>query len=380
MPSVYRRPLPPTLIAFASPAGRALFDAARRDGGMESFFPLIEQFHTQADPAFCGLGSLVVALNALGVDPGRLWKGPWRWFSEELLDCCIPLERVRTHGITLEEFACLARCNGARAEVHRTDAHDLASLRAAVIAATSSAVDPALIVSYDRGALGQTGAGHFSPIGGFDRASDHVLVLDVARFKYPPHWVSLPALHTAMQPLDPATGRPRGWVDLRRSDRPVSLLFTARCVGDGNFAAFADGLARLRARLHDAAPRDLSATLRVILTAATSLSIVLERRGLALAEHADAADALLTDLRSVPLHATVAAADPPLDADAATLLILALPADLASSLPTGARADWLAAVDPDRLPASVRGECEYIRRQLADLCALAPGACARCGP
>ena len=37
--------------------------------------------------------------------------------------------------------------------------------------------------------LGQTGDGHFSPIGGYDAASDQVLLLDVARFKYPPHWV-----------------------------------------------------------------------------------------------------------------------------------------------------------------------------------------------
>ncbi|WP_420829432.1 phytochelatin synthase family protein [Nannocystis pusilla] len=69
---------------------------------MEAFFQLIEQFHTQTDPAFCGLGSLVVALNALGVDPARLWKGPWRWFSEELLDSCLPLPSVRERGITLD--------------------------------------------------------------------------------------------------------------------------------------------------------------------------------------------------------------------------------------------------------------------------------------
>ena len=26
-------------------------------------------------------GTLAMVLNALGVDPGRKWKGPWRWFS-----------------------------------------------------------------------------------------------------------------------------------------------------------------------------------------------------------------------------------------------------------------------------------------------------------
>lgn len=41
-----------------------------------------------------------------------------------------------------------------------------------------------------RAKLGQSGSGHFSPIGAFDRDTDMVLIMDVARFKYPPHWVS----------------------------------------------------------------------------------------------------------------------------------------------------------------------------------------------
>ena len=50
-----------------------------------------------------------MSLNALQIDPDRLWKGPWRWFSEELLDCCTPLDDVKTRGITFEEFVCLAK-------------------------------------------------------------------------------------------------------------------------------------------------------------------------------------------------------------------------------------------------------------------------------
>jgi len=367
MHSLYRRPLPPPLIAFASPAGRARFDAAREHGGMEAFFPLIEQFHTQADPAFCGLGSLVVVLNALGVDPGRLWKGPWRWFAEELLDCCSPLERVRARGVTIDELACLARCNGARAEVHRAGDHGVDGLREAVAAAAASPVDPALIASYDRGALGQTGSGHFSPIGGYDRASDHVLVLDVARFKYPPHWIPLTALHAAMQPLDPATGRARGWIALRRGDRPASLLFTARCTGDGDLASFAAALTGLRATLESAAPRTVEAALRAVLTAA-AFPIELEHRPLALAEHAAAAAALLTALRATPVHAAVAAVSEQPDPDA--LLILALPRDLWNVLPEAQRIPWLEQLT--NLPPTVDGECAHIRRQLADLQALAP--------
>ena len=42
-----------------------------------------------------------------------------------------------------------------------------------------------------------------------------MLLLDVARFKYPPHWVSLELLHRAMTLHDRATSKPRGWVLLR---------------------------------------------------------------------------------------------------------------------------------------------------------------------
>ena len=51
--SVYRRPLPDTLVPFSSEVGRALFRESLAAGDMEGFFALAEQFHTQADPSFC---------------------------------------------------------------------------------------------------------------------------------------------------------------------------------------------------------------------------------------------------------------------------------------------------------------------------------------
>jgi hypothetical protein len=62
--------------------------------------------------------------------------------------------------------------------------------------------------------LRQTGTGHFSPIGAYDEASDSVLLLDTARFKYGPHWVKLDLLFDALIPLDPSTGKSRGYMIL----------------------------------------------------------------------------------------------------------------------------------------------------------------------
>lgn len=58
---------------------------------------------TQDEPAFCGLASIAMVLNALAIDPKRAWKGPWRWFHEQMLDCCQPLDQVLQTGIVLEQ-------------------------------------------------------------------------------------------------------------------------------------------------------------------------------------------------------------------------------------------------------------------------------------
>ncbi|MBZ0238253.1 MAG: phytochelatin synthase family protein, partial [Deltaproteobacteria bacterium] len=233
METLYRRPLPGDAIAFASPEGQRLFGEALAAGGLGGYFALAEQYQTQSDPAFCGLGSLVVALNALAIDPGRLWKGPWRWYSEELLDCCVSLEQVRAQGVDLDTLACLARCNGAEATVVRPADDDagIDDLRRAVVRA-SAGPGEVLIAAYDRKLLEQTGAGHFSPIGGYHAASDQVLVLDVARFKYPPHWVALPRLAVAMRTTDPTTGRLRGALLLRRREGHHGIMLSLACAGD----------------------------------------------------------------------------------------------------------------------------------------------------
>jgi len=57
----------------------------------------------------------------------------------------------------------------------------------------------------------QSGKGHFSPIGAYNPSADAVLILDVARFKYPPHWVPCLNFWEAMSALIPSTGKSRGY-------------------------------------------------------------------------------------------------------------------------------------------------------------------------
>lgn len=172
----------------------ALFQKAMSDGTMVGFFKLIEQYRTQTEPAYCGLTTLAMVLNALSIDPRRTWKAPWRWFDETLLDCCKALALVKVEGLVLDEVlfsipfndsserqvACLARCNGANVSIHPFGTFKLATFRE-LVKKTCRTSDQHLIVSYSRKTFLQTGDGHFSPIGGYHEEEDQVLILDTVK-------------------------------------------------------------------------------------------------------------------------------------------------------------------------------------------------------
>lgn len=219
----YQRMLPAEQIAFASHVGRGMFREALAAGTMENYFFLAEQFRTQDEPTFCGLATLAMVLNALRIDPMRTWKGAWRWFNEQNLGCCADVNKVREQGLSYDMFEQLASCNGARTTARRAPVAKstrsrqsfVDEFRATVRATSRSWERECVVVCYSREALGQSGAGHFSPIGGYHEESDMVLIMDVASFKYPPHWASLEAVVEGMFQLDSQTGRPRGYLQLR---------------------------------------------------------------------------------------------------------------------------------------------------------------------
>ena len=351
----YRRPLPDGAIPFSSAEGRRLFAEALATGGLDGYFPLAEQFHTQAEPTFCGLGSLVMALNALAIDPGRLWKGPWRWFGEELLDCCVPLEVVRTRGLDLDELACLARCNGAAVTLQRADVSTLEAWRSAL--AEGARADAVIVASYDRSALGQTGTGHFSPLGGYHHERDQTLILDVARFKYPPHWVSAERLWEAMHGIDPATGKCRGWLTLRAARaRGVGLGFTIRCDGEG-WRGLVDHLARAIAEL------DASAEVDALIRVLTPLAPHLEVRTPSTAAHRDAIERARSALRGLPVYPRVNEITGPERAEVVTILLLASEMLLGSEQ----RARLAAVVGDLDEEGPLAAELQNVRAQLSAL-------------
>lgn len=160
-----------------------------------------------------------IVLNSLSIDPGYVWKGNWRFFDENTLRTCDkrkpkdkPLENVIEEGITFEEFLYLAECNGASIIPYLASNTTLAQFRSAILAACTRRLDDIrLVCSYNRSILKQTGTGHFSPIAGYHVEQDLILILDVARFKYPPHWIPIELLWQSMNTIDPSTGKTRGF-------------------------------------------------------------------------------------------------------------------------------------------------------------------------
>ncbi|EDO39399.1 predicted protein, partial [Nematostella vectensis] len=218
--SFYCRELPKGLVDYRSNESKLRLTRSLTLGSAVPFLSLSSCFNTQAEPAYCGLSTLAIVLNALRIDPQRIWKTPWRWFTEDLLDCCRPLDVVKKVGITMDEFLCLAKCNGAVCTLTRPEDNEQSYqlFRKSLFYTTHGDEENPnefLVISYDRKKLQQTGTGHFSPVAAFDQETDSVLLFDTARFKYPPYWVPVRLLFESMLPVDPSTGKNRGYFVLK---------------------------------------------------------------------------------------------------------------------------------------------------------------------
>lgn len=211
--SVHKRVLPGNLTPLNSLSGRQLLKEALASPHAESYWRLVEHFINQSDPAYCGVTSLCMALNAMSIDPLVRWRGGWRYYANEdvLLDrCCLNSEVLRRIGITMDQFCTLATCHGVNVSMKRADDTGIEVFRENV-KNTVSSTHNTLVASFSRASLGQTGDGHFSPVAAYHLDSDQVLIMDVARFKYPPYWCSIEDLHKSMVPTDEATLKSRGW-------------------------------------------------------------------------------------------------------------------------------------------------------------------------
>lgn len=110
------------------------------------------------------------------------------------------------YGLSLEQSSKLLKCHTSDewdVTVKNVDPSQLTlsrmrfDLKAALIDP-----DARVMINYDRKGLGQVGGGHFSPLGAYHEKTDSFLIVDVAKYKYPPVWVGADTLFSAMSTVD----------------------------------------------------------------------------------------------------------------------------------------------------------------------------------
>jgi len=210
-------------IPLMEPAGMELLVAS---GERADYGPLAEQFLTQANLAYCGVASAAMVLNSLAVPaPAVPGYGRYRfWTQENVFEVpagrtVVSAEVVRRQGMTLAELTGLLAAHGVAAEAIHGDQLSLEQFRALLRANLSQPGDR-LLANYLRPSLGQAGGGHIAPLAAFHALSDRVLILDVARYRYPSVWVPVADLWKAIRTLDATSGRSRGLVTIRRLSAP----------------------------------------------------------------------------------------------------------------------------------------------------------------
>jgi len=196
--------LPDNLTGFSSDAGENYFVES---DAREAYFPLASNFLTQQTQSYCGVASIVMVLNALNVPaPSVPAYEPYRTFTQDnVLDARTDLVLARDvlakQGMTLDQIGGILATQPVKAEVHHAADSSVDEFRKL---ASSYLGQPNhfVIVNYLRKAIGQEKGGHISPLAAYDGKADRFLILDVARYKYPPVWVKASELFDAMNTQD----------------------------------------------------------------------------------------------------------------------------------------------------------------------------------
>ena len=212
-------PLPPNLIASSSPEGEALLIGA---DSREAYFTLAENFLTQKTQTFCGVASMVMVFNAMQLPaPDVPEYAPYKTFTQDNVfsaatEAILPQETILHQGITLDQMGALLAVQPVDVTVRHASDSSLESFRTE---AASYLEQPGhfILINYFRNALGQQKGGHFSPLAAYDRETDRFMILDVARYKYPPVWVKAEELFAAMNTKDSDNSdKSRGYVLISR--------------------------------------------------------------------------------------------------------------------------------------------------------------------
>jgi len=207
------------LVYFDQPESARLFDQAEVKG---QFWTLARYFISQRIDTFCSVASSVMVLNALEVSsPSSPMTYPYSKFDEQnfFTPCVLARQRVRNiagDGLYLAELGDMLKAFDVVVDEHHADKFSADEFRTLAVAALKS-TNRYVVVNFSRDRISQEGGGHFSPLAAYDVKSDRFLVLDTARYKYPPYWVKAQDLWEAMNTVDADAKARRGFLIIGRT-------------------------------------------------------------------------------------------------------------------------------------------------------------------
>ena len=189
----------------------------RRSTHKADFQALMTSFTTQERQTLCSVATGVSILNALDIDkPVDPAYAPHAYFTQRnyfspAVEQIITREKTLKIGQTLEESALVMATHGAKTKHHHAAESSLDEFRD-IAKANMARIGDFVAINYRRNFIGQPPGAHFSPLAAYDAETDSFLIMDVARYKFPPVWTSAENLFNAMNTLDSDSGKSRGFI------------------------------------------------------------------------------------------------------------------------------------------------------------------------
>ena len=205
---------PGSFLAINTPAG---FARLKRSKYKEDYWTLSVSFTTQIRQTLCSVATAVTILNALPIKRplDQVYK-PYPYFTQAnyFNDGVAGLrsyQHTLTDGMTLQMAAQAMRAHGATTKpIHASDV-SVDEMRKMMKSNLQRSGDY-VAVNYQRKFIGQPNGAHFSPVAAYDAKTDTFLIMDVARYKFPPVWVRADDLHDAMNTHDSEVPQTRGFI------------------------------------------------------------------------------------------------------------------------------------------------------------------------
>ncbi len=204
--------IPNQLFALSHPIGQQrLLQSDYR----QAYWPLATYFETQRNQAYCSVATSVIALNALGLPrPATTLYPDFPFFTQQDFFAGVDKkladpEVVAREGMTMDQLSAVLTHYAVTTEKVFGDTLDAPQLRE-LLKKHLREQDRFVLLNFNRRFTGEIGAGHWSPLAAYHEPSDSVLLMDVARYKYPPVWVPLTDLLTGAQDPDSLSGKARG--------------------------------------------------------------------------------------------------------------------------------------------------------------------------